>query len=74
MTPHPIEGLDQRTLTCCADCGAFAGGPRRESTRQVHRSGDVVAVQFTGARIPTGPEGEQRLREAIVAALEQLDD
>ena len=74
-TPQSIEGLEQRTIDLL----------RRLAERSLEVLGVKVPDKFIEAEmlsrfnslaagIQSGSDGEQRLREAIIAALEQLDD
>jgi len=74
-TPASIKGLERSTLDLL----------RRLAERSLEALGARVPEKFLEAEMlskfsslaagtPPGPDGEQRLREAIVAALEQLDD
>ena len=74
-TPRSIEGLDRSTIDLL----------RRLAARSIEALGAKVPDKFLHAEmlsrfnslalgIPPGPDAEQRLREAITAALEQLDN
>lgn len=74
-TPRSIEGLEPSTINLL----------RRLAERSLESLGAKVPDKFLEAEmlsrfnslaggVETGPDGEQRLREAIIAALEQLDD
>jgi hypothetical protein len=74
-TPRSIEGLDRRTIDLL----------RRLATRSLEALGAKVPDKFLEAEmvsrfnslaagIPPGPDAEERLRGAISAALEQLDE
>ncbi len=74
-SPPSIEGLEQSTIDLL----------RRLAERSLEVLGARVPEKFLKAEmlsrfsslaggIQSGPDGEQRLREAIIAALEQLDD
>lgn len=73
--PQSLEGLESSTLSLL----------RRLATRSIESLGVRDATKFIEAEmvskfnslaggITPGPEGEARLREAIAAAIEQLDD
>ena len=74
-TPPSIEGLEPSTIRLL----------RRLAERSLEALGAKVPDKFLEAEmvsrfsslaggIQRGPDGEQRLREAIIAALDQLDD
>lgn len=74
-TPPSIEGLEQRTIVLL----------RKLAERSLEALGAKVPDKFLEAEmlsrfhslaggVQPGPDGEQRLREAITAALEQLDE
>lgn len=74
-TPPSIEGLEQRTIVLL----------RQLAERSLEVLGAKVPDKFLEAEmlsrfhslaggVQPGPDGEQRLREAITAALEQLDE
>ena len=74
-TPPSIEGLEQRTIELL----------RKLAERSLEVLGAKVPDKFLEAEmlsrfhslaggVQPGPDGEQRLREAITAALEQLDE
>ena len=74
-TPPSIEGLEPRTIELL----------RKLAARSLEELGAKVPDKFLEAEmlsrfhslaggVQPGPDGEQRLREAIVAALEQLDE
>ena len=73
--PRSLEGLEPGTITLL----------RRLAERSLEALGAKVPDNFLEAEmlsrfnslaggVQAGPEGEQRLREALIAALEQLDD